>query len=99
MFQRGLSIAGTFCGLLGALVGHHFILESDQDLLEGGLRLPVLEDIKIFDPSIALVDTGDVYLCHEGNLGRLGRVVRTTDNLETINPAIEAGLHRVRLTL
>lgn len=98
-FKEILSIVSTFSRLLGALVGHHFILEPNQDIFKGGFRFPILEKVQVLDSSISLVDAGDVYLIDEGNLGRFVWVVRATNNFKTIDSAIEASLNDGSYTL
>ena len=78
--------------MFGCLIGHHLVFEGDQYGLECGFRLPVLEDIEVFDSTVGLVDTGDANLSDEGNLRWLSGVVGATHDLQTVNSAIKAGL-------
>lgn len=51
---------GILWGLFGSLVGHHLVLDCGEDVFDGGRFLPVLEQGKVLDSSVALVDAGKV---------------------------------------
>jgi len=55
MLAAGRSIEGVLGGLFESFVGDHIVLNGGQDIFEGGGFLPVFEEGKVVDSSVALV--------------------------------------------
>ena len=53
---RSFSIIRIFSGLFESLIGDHFVLERNQQVLNGGGILPSLEKVEILDSAVGLVD-------------------------------------------
>jgi hypothetical protein len=77
------------------LIVAHFLFDSEKDLLEGTFWLPPLQDSKVLDITIALVDAGDVDFIIELDLGSLLRIVRATGDRETVNPIFKDSLNEI----
>jgi hypothetical protein len=93
------SIVGVLSGLFECLVGGHFVLEGDEDVLDGGGVLPGLELGQALDAAVGLVDGGDVDLVGEGDEGRLLGVLGPAVDGEEVDPVLEVGLRGERCTL
>jgi len=82
--------------LLGGFIGNHFVLDGNENLLQGGLRVPVLEQLELsrFKDTIVLVNAGDVDLRVELEFGGNHRVVSTAFNRHEVNIIVENGVGR-----
>ena len=71
----------------------HLLLETDEHLLQGVGTVPALHDVELggINYSIVLVDTGEVDLGLELDLGWAIRVVHISVDLATVNSVFELG--------
>ena len=76
------------------LVGDHFLLQADENLLHRCFPGPLLKEgeLACFDGTVALVDRGNVNLGGKSDLGHLLRVVWTALDLEEVDSAVEVGV-------
>jgi hypothetical protein len=82
-----------------ALIGHHFVLECNQQVLDGGGFFPLLQQIQVLDPAIVLVDRWDVDFVYELQAGWFAGVVRGTLNGQAVDSILEVGLRERGATL
>ena len=99
MFKDIWSIVGSLSRLFDTLIGDHLIFQGDENVLDGGLGLPLLEQVQVFDSAIGLVDAGNVDFVHEGDLGRFYGVLGPAHNFQPVDAVVEDGLRETALTL
>jgi len=81
-------------GLGQVLVGFHFSEETCEQLLHGGLTVPVSEERELagLDGSVVLVDGGDVDLGSEFSTHGGIRVLSSTSDCHEVNTIVELGV-------
>ena len=90
---RNFSVHVTVGGLRKLLVGDHFVLQADENLLHGVGALPVGEESELFlDDTGALVHGRNVALRVELDLGWRRGVVVAADDRQHVDSVIEVGV-------
>ena len=90
--ERYTSVIGIFWGLLETFVGYHVVLDSSEDVFQGGSIFPVFEETKVLDATGTLVDARQVAFIIEFEDGSLLRIVGSALDVETVDSVFEVGL-------
>ena len=86
----------TVSWMRSLLVGDHFVLEADQNLLHGVIRIPVFEHVELcwFYNSVALVDTWQIDFRVELDCWRNLWVLISTLDFHHVDSVIKIGVLR-----